>query len=74
MKVENLAYIGDDMNDWDILHIIGESGLTASPNDALPAIRSIVHYVCKARGGYGAFRDFAERLLYLRGEKSAMRP
>ncbi len=74
LQVENLAYIGDDMNDWDLLHTIGASGLTASPNDALPAIRAIVHYVCKARGGYGAFRDFAERLLYLRGEKSAMRP
>ncbi len=74
LQLENLAYIGDDMNDWEILHAIGEKGLTAAPSDALPAIRAIVHYVCKVRGGYGAFRDFAERLLYLRGKKSAMQP
>jgi 3-deoxy-D-manno-octulosonate 8-phosphate phosphatase (KDO 8-P phosphatase) len=74
LQLENLAYIGDDMNDLEILHAIGEKGLTAAPSDALPAIRAIVHYVCKVPGGYGAFRDFAERLLYLRGKKSAMHP
>ncbi|MCS7012377.1 MAG: HAD-IIIA family hydrolase [Chloroherpetonaceae bacterium] len=67
LSLENLAYIGDDMNDLDILQTIGEVSLTAAPSDAMPAIQAVAHYICKARGGYGAFRDFAEHILQLRG-------
>lgn len=67
LRLENIAYIGDDMNDLEILKTIGEVSLTAAPSDAMPAIQAVVHYICKVRGGYGAFRDFAERILMLRG-------
>jgi 3-deoxy-D-manno-octulosonate 8-phosphate phosphatase (KDO 8-P phosphatase) len=58
-----LAYIGDDVNDLDIIEAIGEVGLTAAPADAMPQVRAAVHHVCNAPGGRGAFRDFAEWLL-----------
>jgi 3-deoxy-D-manno-octulosonate 8-phosphate phosphatase (KDO 8-P phosphatase) len=66
LKLENLAYIGDDVNDLGIIEEIGKEGLTASPGDAITSIMNIVHYVANARGGNGAFRDFADWILELR--------
>ena len=60
LKPDNIAYIGDDMND---LEIINKTGLSACPADAVPEIKKIVDYVCKAKGGKGAFREFAELII-----------
>lgn len=62
-SLEQMAYIGDDVNDLACIESIGDLGLTGAPADAVPQIRSAVHYVCEEKGGYGAFRDFAEWLL-----------
>jgi 3-deoxy-D-manno-octulosonate 8-phosphate phosphatase (KDO 8-P phosphatase) len=66
LAIENLAYIGDDVNDIDIIRAIGKSGLTGSPGDAITAVMHEVHYVANVRGGNGAFRDFADWILELR--------
>ncbi|MEP7236071.1 MAG: HAD hydrolase family protein [Ignavibacteriota bacterium] len=66
LEVENLAYIGDDVNDLEIIKAIGKSGLTASPGDAITSVMNEVHYVANVRGGNGAFRDFADWILALR--------
>lgn len=58
-----LAYIGDDVNDLGILAAVGAEGLTGAPADAMPEVLSICHYTCAARGGHGAFREFAEWIL-----------
>lgn len=63
LEIGALAYIGDDVNDLEIMARIGESGLTAAPADAMPELLAACHYRCSARGGHGAFRDFAEWLL-----------
>lgn len=60
LKAENIAFIGDDMNDFDIMK---EVGLAACPGDALDDIKNISHYICKNLGGYGAFREFAELII-----------
>ncbi len=59
----HLGYIGDDVNDLEIIAEINKAGLTACPNDAMPIVKKAVHYKAKANGGYGAFRDFAEWIL-----------
>jgi len=61
-----LAYIGDDVDDVEIMEEIGRQGLTACPRDATVFVLPYAHYHCKADGGYGAFRDFAEWLIALR--------
>ncbi|MEI6651193.1 MAG: HAD-IIIA family hydrolase [Chlorobiaceae bacterium] len=61
-----LAYIGDDVNDVEIMEEIAREGLTASPRDATFFVEPFIHYRAQADGGYGAFRDFAEWLLALR--------
>lgn len=71
--LDQLAYIGDDLNDLAIIDAIGEAGLTAAPADAMPAVQAAVHYVCAAPGGRGALRDLAEWLLRLRSSSGGQR-
>ena len=58
-----LAYIGDDVNDLGILTAVGAEGLTGAPADAMPEVLTLCQYICAARGGHGAFREFAEWIL-----------
>jgi 3-deoxy-D-manno-octulosonate 8-phosphate phosphatase (KDO 8-P phosphatase) len=66
LSPEEIAYIGDDVNDLGIMDVIGERGLTAAPADAMPQVLAMAQYVCSWRGGNGAFRDFAEAIITLR--------
>lgn len=63
--VENdeIAYIGDDLNDFDVLKQVG---LSACPQDALTQIKESCDYICTAKGGHGAFRDLAELIIRCR--------
>jgi 3-deoxy-D-manno-octulosonate 8-phosphate phosphatase (KDO 8-P phosphatase) len=63
---EEIAYIGDDYNDLEVINTINQKGLTAAPQDAMPKIIDAVIYHCKMNGGQGAFRDFAEWIIALR--------
>ena len=60
IKPENIAFIGDDVNDIEALKIVGFS---ACPADAIDSISPFVDYVCKKEGGKGAFREFADLFL-----------
>jgi len=62
LKPENIAFIGDDMNDYELLKLVGFS---AAPSDAIEEIKKIVDYVCTNKGGNGAFREFAELIIKL---------
>ena len=66
LQKHELAYIGDDVNDVEIMNGIAPEGLTACPGDATIFVEPFVHYRAHADGGYGAFRDFAEWLIMLR--------
>lgn len=58
--LEEVAYIGDDINDAQLLKSVGFS---ASPANAPEYIKSFVKMVTKKRGGEGAFREFVESIL-----------
>ena len=66
LKAENIAFIGDDVNDIELLKLVG---LSASPSDAIPHVKKIVDYVCQAKGGHGAFREFAELIIKFNSSK-----
>lgn len=66
IAAENIAYIGDDVNDIEMMKLVG---FTASPGDAMVDVRSIVDYVCELKGGNGAFREFAELIIALRKDE-----
>lgn len=60
LQWEEVAFIGDDVNDLAVLRKVGVS---ACPGDAMSAVREEVQYVCTNKGGDGAFREFAEWLI-----------
>lgn len=57
---EEVAYIGDDINDLDLLKKVG---LSLSVNDAIDIVKQNVHYVTKKNGGEGAVREAVEFIL-----------
>ncbi len=65
LKPENIAFIGDDVNDIELFNLVG---FTACPNDTLEYIKDKVDYICKNKGGNGAFREFAELIIALKSE------
>ena len=60
INTQNIAYIGDDVNDVSTIKLVGFS---ASPNDAVPQVKKIVDYICENNGGSGAFRELADLIL-----------
>jgi len=69
LDTDTLAYIGDDVNDIAIMKEIAVRGLIGAPGDASPAVAKLAHCRTTARGGHGAFREFAEWILALRGPR-----
>jgi 3-deoxy-D-manno-octulosonate 8-phosphate phosphatase (KDO 8-P phosphatase) len=65
LLLEEVAYIGDDLID---LPVITKVGLSVSPADALPYIKSAVNYVSPLSGGDGVFRELADILLHAKGQ------
>ena len=57
ITLDETAYIGDDVNDLEILK---EVGFSAAPADAVSSVKNIVDYICTSQGGQGAFRELAE--------------
>lgn len=60
LTLQEIAYVGDDVNDLDALKAVGFS---ASPADAVPSVRKAVDYVCRKKGGEGAVREIADLIL-----------
>jgi 3-deoxy-D-manno-octulosonate 8-phosphate phosphatase (KDO 8-P phosphatase) len=56
----NIAYIGDDEFDLEILRSVGFS---AAPANAVSVVKKHVHYVCTHGGGNGAVREVIDLIL-----------
>jgi arabinose-5-phosphate isomerase len=57
---DNIAYIGDDINDIEILQKVKFS---ACPNDAVEKCKEVVTYICKNKGGDGCVREFVDKII-----------
>ncbi|HBH78710.1 MAG TPA: HAD family hydrolase [Nitrospira sp.] len=68
ISLQQIAYIGDDVNDIEALKAVGVS---AAPADGLPQVLEVVDYVCQKKGGEGAVRELAELILQARLEVKA---
>ena len=66
IDLDQVAYIGDDVNDAEVMALIASRGLVGAPADAYPQILALAHLRGTVNGGAGAFREFAEWLLELR--------
>lgn len=60
IHIDQISYIGDDLNDLELLKKVGFS---ATPADGIKEAKKISNYVCKNDGGRGAFREVADLIL-----------
>ena len=60
VKPENIAFIGDDANDFELMKMVG---LKVTPADGMNFIKEIADYICINKSGNGAFRELAELIL-----------
>ncbi len=62
---EELAYIGDDLNDLAAMQLAGFIGC---PADSCKEVLACSDYVSSIKGGYGAVRDIVEHMLRKSGK------
>lgn len=60
ITLDDVAFIGDDLND---IHLLRAVGFSASPYNTPDYVKREVDYVTATNGGYGAFREFVEKIL-----------
>jgi len=60
VKPDEIAFIGDDSNDFELMKLVG---VKVTPADGMNFIKEICDYVCENKAGYGAFRELAELIL-----------
>jgi 3-deoxy-D-manno-octulosonate 8-phosphate phosphatase (KDO 8-P phosphatase) len=58
--LEETAFVGDDINDLNVLRVVGFS---ACPADASEEVKQVCHYVSSKAGGDGAAREIIEYIL-----------
>ncbi|HDH99938.1 MAG: 3-deoxy-D-manno-octulosonate 8-phosphate phosphatase [Candidatus Latescibacterota bacterium] len=64
LKDEEVAYIGDDINDIPVMRRVGVPVAVA---DARPEVKAIAFYVTHAKGGEGAVREVLDMVLNEKG-------
>ncbi|MBQ8760349.1 MAG: HAD-IIIA family hydrolase [Bacteroidales bacterium] len=60
ISLDEVAYIGDDLGDVELLKNVG---ISATPNSAPEYIKKYSQMVMTKNGGEGVFREFVEKIL-----------
>ena len=60
LALDQVAFIGDDLNDLSALESVG---LACAVADAAEPVQAVAHYVTRRRGGDGAVREVCELLI-----------
>lgn len=55
-----IAYVGDDLNDLEVLKRVS---FRVCPNDAVNEVKEICNYISEKNGGEGVIRDFVDNFL-----------
>ncbi len=63
LDLQQAAYMGDDVNDLEVLRAAGFAG---APADCMQPVKQVVHYVCRLKGGEGAVREVVDLILAAR--------
>lgn len=59
VPLRNVAYIGNDINDYEAMKLVG---VKIVPCDAYDIVKNIADYVAKTKGGYGVIREISEEI------------
>jgi YrbI family 3-deoxy-D-manno-octulosonate 8-phosphate phosphatase len=57
---KEIAFIGDDVNDLELMKKVGFS---VTPKDGNNAVKKIVDYITKSKGGEGAVREITDLIV-----------
>ncbi|VBB09279.1 3-deoxy-d-manno-octulosonate 8-phosphate phosphatase [Lucifera butyrica] len=60
LTANQIAYVGDDLNDLPLLTRVG---LACAVGNAVPEVRAAAHYVASREGGRGGVREIIEFIL-----------
>ncbi|MBV2130177.1 3-deoxy-manno-octulosonate-8-phosphatase KdsC [Arsukibacterium indicum] len=60
LSAAQIAYIGDDLSDWQVMQ---HCGLAVAVKDAHPYLCRQAHYITSLSGGFGAVRELTDLLL-----------
>ena len=69
LGMETTVFVGDDLNDLAVRPVVG---LLLAPADACRPVRRGADLVLRRKGGHGAVRELAERILQARGRWDAL--
>lgn len=58
--LENVAYVGDDINDLDTIKAVG---FGCCPSDAVTSIKDVADFVTSTKGGEGAIREVINKIV-----------
>ena len=64
IEIENVAYIGNDINDKDVMETVS---ITFCPADAHDSIKGISNHVLKTKGGGGVIRELLDLIIKQKG-------
>ena len=60
LQMDQIAFMGDDVNDLEIMNAVG---LAVCPADAVDQIKAISDIVLDRKGGDAAVREFVDRFI-----------
>lgn len=60
IALENVAYVGDDINDIEVIKM---AGYGCCPSDAMPVVKVAAEYITNAKGGEGVIREVVEKIV-----------
>jgi YrbI family 3-deoxy-D-manno-octulosonate 8-phosphate phosphatase len=60
LRREQVAFVGNDVNDLDCL---GWVGAPLAVQDAVPKVRAVACWITERPGGYGAVREICDLIL-----------
>jgi 3-deoxy-D-manno-octulosonate 8-phosphate phosphatase (KDO 8-P phosphatase) len=64
VKLEEIAYMGDDLNDLPAFDL---AGVSFAPANAVHDVKTAADYVTERSGGQGAVREMVEQILRAQG-------
>lgn len=66
ITLKDIAYIGDDIVDLELLKAVGIAGVPANAPDYIKALSTVA---LEKNGGEGAFREFVEKIILMCGKQ-----
>lgn len=66
IPLENIAFMGNDINDIECLKIVG---LPVCVADSHPDVIKITKHITRTKGGYGAVREFCDFVVEIKAEE-----